>query len=623
MRTILLLLVGLSFSCSHYSSEIEDVLKQAGDNRRELEKVLKYYRKHPTDSLKLRAAEFLIANMPGKYSEYYEGPWNDVATVNLRWSSSSDKQMVLDTYRLGEPVRKDDIRHITAEYLINNIELAFKVWQEQPWGKDIPFDIFCEEILPYRIGAEPLENWREKVLASFADIYKSFRTDTTITTADACGKVNDLLPRFRMDKDFPHMSYSQLMATTRGTCDAMASLAGFVMRGLGIPVTLDFTNKWFGLPNGHSWNSVWDTGNRVHVSFMGAQSNPGQLHQGTTLQKAKAYRHFFRKQQNVILNKADIPPLLYNINSIADITSETEYCTDIWFPIPKDHSNQKGHIFLAILNEMEWQPVAWGVLTPYSIEFHSVKSGLYLPVYYHNGNQVPADCPFSFEYNSSRFFQPYSSRTISFTRIAPSGVVWLQRMIGGKFEVANRSDFSDARVIHTIETAGFGYHTVSVKHASSYRYIRYASPVGERCNVSTLEFYGENNKLQGTAIGTPGTNATNTIDKVFDGNVDTFFEAASNPSWVGLDLGEPRRITKIRYMPRTDGNGIYEGDVYELYYWNGNEWYSLGKKTADNHVLQYQTPANALFFLKNVTKNRMHKMPFFMESGTQQWFQSN
>jgi hypothetical protein len=102
-------------------------LLQAGNNCAELEKVLKYYGKIPADSLKLRAAEFLIVNMPGKYSAYYDTPWNDVATVHLRWTSSSDKQLVLDTYGLGKPVKREDVKHITADYLINNIELAFKV----------------------------------------------------------------------------------------------------------------------------------------------------------------------------------------------------------------------------------------------------------------------------------------------------------------------------------------------------------------------------------------------------------------------------------------------------------------------------------------------------------------
>jgi hypothetical protein len=192
---ILFIAFFLCIACSdRYSLEMEAVLKQAGDNRKELANVLKHYSQDPADSLKLRAAEFLIVNMPGKYSEYYDAPWNDVATVCLRWTSSSDKQMVLDRYGLGEPVIKQDVEYITVDYLINNIELAFKVWREQPWGKHIAFETFCEEILPYRVDTEPLENWREKALASFADLNRSFREDTTVTAVTAYSKVNDLLP---------------------------------------------------------------------------------------------------------------------------------------------------------------------------------------------------------------------------------------------------------------------------------------------------------------------------------------------------------------------------------------------------------------------------------------------
>jgi len=395
-----LMLIILVYSCTSYPEAIEDVLRQAGKNRKELEKALKYYGKNPADSLKLRAAKFLIVNMPGKYSEYYDAPWNDAATVYLRWTSSSDKQMVLDTYRLGNPVRKDDVTHITAEYLINNIELAFKVWQEQPWGKDIPFDVFCEEILPYRVGFEPLENWRGKVLASFADIYNSLKLDTVITTVEACSKVNDLLPRFRMDKDFPHMSYSQLMASTRGTCDAMVALTVFTMRGLGIPVTHEFTPLYLNFLAGHSWNSVRDR-NGSHISFMGTESNPGIPHQGTTYPGAKVYRNVYRHLKNVPFdNKAYLPPLLHSIHHIVDVTSEYLECVDLKVAVLNSHPNQKEHAYLAIYREKEWYPVGWGTISENYIHFQSVAKDIpYMPVYYHNGVQSPASYPFYIEKN--------------------------------------------------------------------------------------------------------------------------------------------------------------------------------------------------------------------------------
>ena len=54
------------------------VLALSGNNRPELEKVLEHYKENDADSLKLKAARFLIMNMPGHRSytgkdieEYY------------------------------------------------------------------------------------------------------------------------------------------------------------------------------------------------------------------------------------------------------------------------------------------------------------------------------------------------------------------------------------------------------------------------------------------------------------------------------------------------------------------------------------------------------------------------
>lgn len=50
--------------CSKYSEGVDFALEQAGENKTELIKVLDKYNKHPKDSLKLRAAQTLIANIP-------------------------------------------------------------------------------------------------------------------------------------------------------------------------------------------------------------------------------------------------------------------------------------------------------------------------------------------------------------------------------------------------------------------------------------------------------------------------------------------------------------------------------------------------------------------------------
>jgi len=624
MRNAILFSVCLLCSCTHYSPDIEAVLKQAGSNRGELEKVLKHYSRNPADSLKLRAAEFLIVNMPGKYSAYYDAPWNDVATVRLRWTSSSDKQLVVDTYKLGNPIRKDDVTHITAEYLINNIELAFKVWQEQLWGKYIPFDIFCEEILPYRLNTEPLENWREKALASFNDLNLSFKKDSIISPVKACIQVNSKLPRIRIDKDFPPMNFSQLMASTRGDCGEMAALAVFSMRALGIPVTVDYTPFWPDRKNGHTWNSVCDTSG-VHVSFMGAETNPGNPHQATKNPFSKALRRTFAKQNDLDAEELNFPPALRDAYS-KDVTTEYASCSDVKIPLAKNFLTEAKYVFLSTPYEMEWNNVAWGVIEHDSLRFSSVgKKVLYLPVYYQDEKVTAADYPFWLDKNGHcRFFKPDTIQSFSITRIAPPDNFFLYRMINGRFEGANKEDFSDAKLLYTVKKIdGPWYHTSDVKNRSKYRYVRYVSPPRAKCNVAEIRFFGQTGeKLRGKIIGTTGSweNSSSTRDKVFDGDPTTFFDAANEDSWVGLDLGEPQTITKVRYLSRNDGYSIYEDHVYELFYWNGKNWQSLVKKTAEDHIIQYDAPANALYIIKNTTNGKIYRLPFIVENGEQKWF---
>ena len=58
----------ICFSCGKKQNYLKDALQFAGENRTEMEKVLAHYRQNPADSLKYRAAVFLIENMPGHYS---------------------------------------------------------------------------------------------------------------------------------------------------------------------------------------------------------------------------------------------------------------------------------------------------------------------------------------------------------------------------------------------------------------------------------------------------------------------------------------------------------------------------------------------------------------------------
>ena len=55
-------------SCNRSPKDARILLKASGENRPELEKVIQHYSQYSADSLKLKAAYFLLGNMDNKFT---------------------------------------------------------------------------------------------------------------------------------------------------------------------------------------------------------------------------------------------------------------------------------------------------------------------------------------------------------------------------------------------------------------------------------------------------------------------------------------------------------------------------------------------------------------------------
>jgi len=155
----------------------------------------------------------------------------------------------------------------------------------------------------------------------------------------------------------------------------------------------------------------------------------------------------------------------------------------------------------------------------------------------------------------------------------------------------------------------------------AYQYLRYLSPENSFGNINELEFYDlANNKLKGVIIGTQGTQ-WQTKETVFDGNILTGFNGISpDGHWVGLKLDKPTKISKIRYIPRNDGNCIEVGDLYQLNVYDNGMWRILGKKKATETKLVFNNmPSGGLYLLNDLTKGHEERI-FTFEKGKQVWW---
>jgi hypothetical protein len=89
---------------------------------------------------------------------------------------------------------------------------------------------------------------------------------------------------------------------------------------------------------------------------------------------------------------------------------------------------------------------------------------------------------------------------------------------------------------------------------------------------------------------------------------------------MGLELDKAQTVSEVRYLPRNNGNGIYEGHIYELYCWSDTGWRFLeGQIASLRPPLYFQIPTNAVLYFKNATTGKSGGWFVVNRSGEQEW----
>lgn len=640
-----------------YTSLLEEALQQAGENRSELEKVLLRYKIVPADSLKYKAACFLIENMP--YYTYYRGKQLEqyLTYYNLLQNTRSleiSPQKIADSIcHMYGPLYLDslyfekDIETIDSAYLCNNIEWSFRVWQEQPWGKHVSFTDFCEYLLPYRIGDETLVSWRESIYQKYNPLLDSLRASKELDKEDPIVAARCLLDSIRkggaiftttVPTSLPHVG--PIVAQQKaGSCREFTDFVIYVCRALGIPCAIDFMPLRGDENDGHQWVGFADKyGTLFYNEFPNGLSEV-RKDLICKIPKIKVYRNTFS------LNRS-MQEEIFKLDTAVVSFFKDPHIVDITFPYTKDFKKElkipemaiyKGKprsriAYLCASKRMEWEPIAWTEFDGKNLVFTDIQKGPVMRVAtYERGQLHFWTDPFEINVsNEFHFFTPSDSVqniTLFAKYTLRADEMFQNRMVGGTFEGSNDSIFRHKDILFQITEKPERLQTVVRSFSSkSYRYVRYVGPKDSHCNIAEAAFYGSNDSipLKGKIIGTSGCfqkDGTHEYVNVFDGNLWTSYDYIEpSEGWAGLDLGIPKRIDKIVYTPRSHDNYIRPGDKYELLYCaENNKWKSLGVQISKADSLIYKDVyANVLLLLRNHTRGMQERI-FIYEDGEQVW----
>ncbi len=608
---------------------------------------------------KLEALQFLLQNMDGHYayknvlSKTYDSILSpkefggEIPAVKDKNGLVLKRLIPLEKKYKKIKSRLTKVRYdmdlLDAKYLIENIDNAFKVWQEAPWAKELSFTDFCETILPYRVDLEPMHHWRKTAYENFKWV---IQTKPEVDRIQACSMINDSIQKvlsnmIEMNMYPERLTYDKMYRFKVGICEDETAFAIMAMRGVGLPVGIDFVPQWPWRSMGHSWNYLL-LEDGTSIPFMGTESNPGEPHFQYE-KKGKVYRKTFAKQEKSLAQiekNHDNIPRFFQSSYLKDVTHLYTQTHDITIPLASNSTNTGKYVYLSVFDNQKWEPIDWAFREGKETTFKNIEGGIvYLPVYYKEQRFINTEQPIIVSANGKvkKLIPNFDkTQTLTLKRKYPLHKRmddYLKNMIGGRFELSNDANFRKSITLKTITEKPTPY-LKNIKNDVSnkkYKYIRYVSSKKDsgRCNLAIFNVYGlQGNKeiqLKGKVIGTKGSYKGYGAEKekAFDNNPSTFFDAPEQDwgkAWIEMELKQPTSISSIDFMPRNDTNTIFEGQEYELFYWDKG-WKDMGKKTADasQQITFENVPSDALYLLHNYSGGKEERI-FTWENGQVRWY---
>ena len=161
---------------------------------------------------------------------------------------------------LVEHMSEDDKKSLTAEFLSENLNLALKARTSFPWGKNIPEDIFLNDVLPYSVFDEPRDPWRADFIEKATPLVKDAKTATEavqILNRDFFKLINT---HYNTKRERTNQSPKESIAQGKATCTGLSIILVDVCRAVGIPARAVGTPMWWDNSGNHTWVEVWDNG---------------------------------------------------------------------------------------------------------------------------------------------------------------------------------------------------------------------------------------------------------------------------------------------------------------------------------------------------------------------------
>ena len=152
-----------------------------------------------------------------------------------------------------------DLKTLSSEYLIENVNYAYKARSESNWAKSVPKEIFFNDVLPYANINERRDRWRKDFHTRFSPLVKGTKTleeAAQVLNKEIWKMINVRYHASKRPK--PDQSPYESIDAGFASCTGLSVLLIDACRSVGVPSRFAGTPMWANKRGNHSWVEVWD-----------------------------------------------------------------------------------------------------------------------------------------------------------------------------------------------------------------------------------------------------------------------------------------------------------------------------------------------------------------------------
>lgn len=151
-----------------------------------------------------------------------------------------------------------DLQSLSSEFLLENVEFAYRAWKDAPWKDSVSEAVFLNNILPYANITEKRDNWRKDFYTRFKPLVAEAKS-----ASEAAAMLNQkifplLKVRYSTKRNRADQGPYESIETGLASCTGLSILLIDACRAVGVPARFVGTPLWADRSGNHSWVEVWD-----------------------------------------------------------------------------------------------------------------------------------------------------------------------------------------------------------------------------------------------------------------------------------------------------------------------------------------------------------------------------